>query len=144
MAQTWDEYLDELRRRKAEALEQGGADAVARLHQRGKLSARERLSLLLDRDSFHEIGMLAQGSVETPGRGRQTVQADGVVTGWGEVDGRKIFVVADDGSAMGGAAGIRNVEKRFRMRRMAAAQGYPFVGLYEGSAIRFRAAACSR
>lgn len=138
MAQTWDEYLDELRRRKAEALEQGGADAVARLHQRGKLSARERLSLLLDRDSFHEIGMLAQGSVETPGRGRQTVQADGVVTGWGEVDGRKIFVVADDGSAMGGAAGIRNVEKRFRMRRMAAAQGYPFVGLYEGSAIRFQ------
>jgi acetyl-CoA carboxylase carboxyltransferase component len=138
MARTWDDYLDELRRRKAEALEQGGAEAIARLHERGKLSARERLDLLLDRASFHEIGMLAEGTVETPGRGRQTIQADGVVTGWGEVSGRKVFVVADDGSAMGGAASVRNIEKRFRIRRMAAAQGYPFVGLYEGSAIRFQ------
>lgn len=138
MAQNWDDSLDELRRRKAQALEQGGAAAISRLHERGKLSARERLGLLLDPGSLREIGMLVEGSVETPGRGRQVIQADGVITGWGEIDARKVFVAADDGSVMGGAASVQNIEKRFRMRRMAAAQGYPFIGLYEGSAIRFQ------
>lgn len=138
MADDWATYLDELRRLKAQAAEQGGPEAVARLHQRGKLSARERLDLLLDHGSFHEIGLLAEGTVETPGRGPQTVRADGVVTGWGEIGGRKVFVVADDGSVMGGAASIQNIEKRFRIRRMALEQGYPLVGLYEGSAIRFQ------
>lgn len=134
----WNEHIAELRRRKAEALGQGGPDAVARLHERAKLSARERLAILLDPGSFHEIGLLAQGAIETPGRPRQVIHADGVVTGWGEIAGRKVFVVADDGSVMGGAASITNVEKRFRLRRMAMEQGYPFVGLYEGSAIRFQ------
>lgn len=138
MAQGWNEYIEELRRRKTEALGHGGPDAVKRLHERGKLNARERLDLLLDPGSFHEIGLLAEGSIETPGRGRQTIHADGVITGWGEINGRKVFVVADDGSIMGGAASILNIDKRFRIRRMTVEQGYPFIGLYEGSAIRFQ------
>lgn len=138
MERGWDDYISELRQRRADALAQGGPEAVARLHERGKLSARERLDLLLDRGSFHELGLLAQGAVETPGQGRRAIPADGVVTGWGEIDGRKVFVVADDGSVMGGAASVLNVEKRFRLRRMAIEQGYPFIGLYEGSAIRFQ------
>jgi len=138
MARDWDEHISELRRRKAEARSQGGPQAIARLHERGKQSARERLEILLDPGSFHEIGLLAQGTIETPGRPLQVINADGVVTGWGEIRGRKVFVVADDGSVMGGAASIMNVEKRFRLRRMAVEQGYPFVGLYEGSAIRFQ------
>jgi len=138
MDRAWEEHLTELRRRKAEAQSQGGPEALARLHGRGKLSARERLALLLDRESFHELGLLVEGLVETPGRGRQTVRADGVVTGWGEIAGRRVFVAADDGSLMGGAAGLANIEKRFRLRRMAIEQGRPFIGLYEGSAIRFQ------
>lgn len=138
MDPAWEAHITELRARRARALEQGGAEAIARLHERGKLSARERLDLLLDPGSFHEIGLLAEGAVETAGRGTQVVRADGVVTGWGEIGGRRVIVVADDGGVMGGAASIQNVEKRFRMRRMAVEQGYPFVGLYEGSAIRFQ------
>lgn len=138
MAQDWDEYLAELQRRKDEASALGGEDAVARLHGRGKLTARERLALLLDEDSFHEIGMLAEGEVTRTGKEPQVLHADSVVTGWGDVEGRKVFIVADDGSAMAGAAGLLNVEKRFRIRRMAVEQGYPLIGLYEGSAIRFQ------
>ena len=138
MAEDWDEHLRVVRKRKAEAHAQGGPEALGRLHSRGKLSARERLELLLEPGSFREIGSLVQGTVETPGRAPVTVQADGVVTGWGEVAGRRVFVAADDGSVMGGAAGLLNVEKRFRVRRMALAQGVPFIGLYEGSAIRFQ------
>lgn len=138
MERAWTDHLEELRRRRTEALAQGGPQALARLHARGKLGARERLDALLDPGSFHELGLLAQGVVETPGRERRTIPADGVITGWGEIGGRKVFVVADDGSLMGGAAGLVNIEKRFRLRRMALAQGYPFVGLYEGSAVRFQ------
>lgn len=138
MTQDWDERLSELRRRKEKARAMSGKDALDRLHARGKLSARERLTRLLDQGSFHEIGMLVEGEVKRTGDERQTLPADSVVTGWGEVDGRKVFVVADDGSAMAGAAGLLNVEKRFRIRRMAVEQGYPFIGLYEGSAIRFQ------
>jgi hypothetical protein len=66
------------------------------------------------------------------------VPAEGVVTGWAEIAGRKVFVVVADGSLLGGAAGLVNIDKRFRVRRMAVEQGYPFIGLYEGSAIRFQ------
>src|SRR3970040_1032268 len=122
MDRAWEEHVTELRRRKAEAQGQGGPEALARLHGRGKLSARERLALLLDRESFHELGLLVEGLVETPGLGRQTVRSDGVVSGWGEIGGRRVFVTADDGSLMGGAGGLANIEKRFRIRRMAIEQ----------------------
>ncbi len=138
MDPAWEPHLEALRRRREAAEAQGGAEAVARLHARGKLTARERLARLLDPGSFHELGLLAEGLVETPGREPRTIPGDGVVTGWGAIDGRRVFVVADDGSLLGGAAGLVNVDKRFRLRRMAVEQRAPFVGLYEGSAIRFQ------
>lgn len=138
MASDWDELTEQLRRRRAEAMALGGEAAVARLHERGKLTARERLDRLLDRDSFNELGVFAAGTVANPGEAPRAVPADAVVTGWGKVDGRSVVVAADDGSIMGGAGSILNVEKRFRMRRIAAEQGYPYIGLYEGSAIRFQ------
>jgi acetyl-CoA carboxylase carboxyltransferase component len=116
----------------------GGPDAVAKVHARGKLTARERVALLLDPESFQEIGLLAEGVVQTPGKPPQRLPADGVVTGWGTINGRPVCVVADDGTLLGAAAGLHNIEKRFRMRRLALTQGCPFVGLYEGSAIRFQ------
>lgn len=137
-AQGWDDYIAQLRHRKTEARSQGGPEAIARAHRRGKLTARERLTLLLDEDSFYEIGLLAEGSVDTPGKPAQHLPADGVVTGWGTIHGRHVCVVADDGTLVGGAASLKNIAKRFRLRRLALEQGYPFIGLYEGSAIRFQ------
>jgi acetyl-CoA carboxylase carboxyltransferase component len=138
MSENWEDPEAALRRRRAAALAMGGEDAVRRLHARGKLSARERLDGLLDPGSFNEIGLLAEGAVTRADGESETLHADSMVTGWGEIEGRKVFVVADDGSVMARAAGLLNVEKRFRIRRMAVEQGYPFIGLYEGSAIRFQ------
>jgi len=133
----WQAAIDELRARKRQALAQGGDAAIERLHARGKLSARERIALLVDEGSFEELGLLAEGQI--PGRADEKgVPADAVVTGWGEIGGRRVLIAADDGSIMGGAGGILNIEKRFRLRRIAVEQGYPYIGLYEGSAIRFQ------
>jgi acetyl-CoA carboxylase carboxyltransferase component len=138
MPKDWEVPEAELQSRRAAARSMGGEEAVVRLHARGKLSARERLDMLMDPGSFNEIGLLVEGEVVRANGEVEVLHADSVVTGWGEIDGRKVFVVADDGSVMAGAAGLLNVEKRFRIRRMAVEQGYPFVGLYEGSAIRFQ------
>lgn len=134
----WKRMLEELEQRRQRARALGGEVAVNRLHERGKLTARERIQALLDPDTFQEVGLHVEGVVHTPGKAPVTVPADAVVCGWGEIERRRVVVVADDGSIMGGAGSIVNVEKRFRMRRIAAEQGYPFVGLYEGSAIRFQ------
>jgi acetyl-CoA carboxylase carboxyltransferase component len=138
MSSDWPALIRGLEDRRAAAQVHGGPEAVGRLHSRGKMAARERIDALLDRGSFREIGLHAEGVVQTPGKPATTVRTDAVVCGWGEIDGRRVLVVADDGSVMGGAAGIVNIEKRFRMRRIAIEQGYPFIGLYEGSAIRFQ------
>ncbi|MEO8558207.1 MAG: carboxyl transferase domain-containing protein [Rhodospirillales bacterium] len=138
MASDWDELIDELRRRRAKAQQHGGEAAVTRLHERGKLTARERVEGLVDQDSFHELGVFAEGYVANPGDAPRAVPADAVVTGWGKIDGRPVVISSDDGSIMGGAGSILNVEKRFRMRRIAVEQANPYIGLYEGSAIRFQ------
>lgn len=138
MTEDWKPALDELGKRREQALRQGGPAAIQRLHERGKLSARERIELLVDSGTFEEIGLLAQGIVQGKPKSAEPIPADAVVTGWGSVNGRKTLIAADDGSIMGGAGSILNIEKRFRLRRIAVEQGYPYVGLYEGSAIRFQ------
>jgi len=138
MSNDWQPYLDELKTRNARALAQGGDEAIRRLHERGKLTARERIERLVDKGSFEELGLLAQGFVPGRAKGAEGIPGDAVVTGWGEIDGRRVLIAADDGSIMGGAGSILNVEKRFRLRRIAVEQGYPYIGLYEGSAIRFQ------
>ena len=100
MSEDWENPEAELRRRRAAALAMGGEKAVARLHARGKLSARERLDGLLDPGSFNEIGLLAEAEVTRADGDTEVLHADSVVTGWGEIDGRKVFVVADDGSVI--------------------------------------------
>lgn len=134
----WPEVLGELDQRRRAIRELGGQAAVKRLHDRKKLTARERIELLVDPGSFREVGMHVEGVVHTPDKAAVKVPADAVVAGWGNVDGRPTVVVADDGSMLGGAGGILNIEKRFRMRRIAIEQGLPYVGMYEGSAIRFQ------
>lgn len=138
MSDDWKPYLDELSARKARALAQGGEESIRRLHERGKLTARERIEKLVDKGSFEEIGLLAKGFVPGKPENEEGIPADAVVTGWGEVNGQRVLIAADDGSIMGGAGSILNVEKRFRLRRIAVEQGYPYIGLYEGSAIRFQ------
>src|SRR5262249_23611534 len=102
--------LDDLRQRKEEALHAGSPRAVERQHARGKLLARERVEYLLDPGSFQELDLLARHRAHASGL-EERPYTDGVITGWGTIDGRKVFVFSQDFTVFGGALGEVFAEK---------------------------------
>lgn len=138
MDDEWKRVVSALESERKTALALGGKEALNKLAARGKYSARERIEKLIDPGTFNEIGQLARGKYRDLSGTRHEVATDAVVTGWGQIGGRQTMLIADDGSVMGGAASVLNVEKRFRLRTMAIETRSPLVGLYEGSAIRFQ------
>jgi acetyl-CoA carboxylase carboxyltransferase component len=135
---TWAEALAALDARREAGRALGGPEAIARLHARGKLTARERVDRLFDPGTFRELGELATGLIEVPGRPDREAPADGVVTGWGLVGGRRVMVIADDGTITAGARGPAANRKAAAVRGLAHRHGYPFVLLLESSANRFQ------
>ena len=99
------ERLADLEARRQEALHAGPDRAVQRQHDKGKMLARERIEYLLDEGSFHELDMLARHRAHDAGLDSRPY-TDGVVTGWGTVDGRKVFVFSQDFTVMGGWKGV--------------------------------------
>lgn len=116
----------------------GGPEAIERLHARGKLTPRERVDLLVDPGSFRELGELVTGVIKVPGRPDREAPADAVVGGWARVGGRRVVVVADDGTITAGARGPGGNRKASYLRALATQQGYPLVLLLESSAARFQ------
>jgi len=131
--QSVEEAVAELDRRRALAMGQGGAKRVADQHAKGRLTARERLALLVDQHSFVEIGQLAHS--DRPEIGEQA-PADAIVTGVGTVDGRKVCVVAVDSTVMAGATGWVGAHKQARIATLAALKGYPLVSLGDANGAR--------
>ncbi|MCA1953006.1 MAG: methylmalonyl-CoA carboxyltransferase, partial [Hyphomicrobiales bacterium] len=98
------DILEKLEIRRAEARLGGGEKRIAAQHEKGKLTARERLELLLDHSSFEEFDMFVEHRCVEFGMDRQPkIPGDGVVTGWGTVNGRKVFVFAKDFTVLGGS-----------------------------------------
>jgi len=134
-----DEHLrliDELARARRQSLDMGGPDAIERQHARGKLTSRERIELLLDQGSFVEYGLLAQSAVEVPGKTAKIARAGGVVIGTGTVDGRRVFVLADDATVASGARGPAGMRKSSHIVEMALKHRFPLISLLEASAGR--------
>ncbi len=129
--------LDDLRARKSEALSAGPERAVKRQHDKGKLLARERLEYLLDEGSFHELDMLARHRAHEAGLDDRPY-TDGVITGWGTIDGRKVFVFAQDFTVMGGALGEVFAEKLHKVMDLALSVGAPMIGLNDGAGARIQ------
>ena len=127
--------LEDLRRRKDEAFHAGSERSVERQHAKGKLLARERVEFLLDPDSFHELDLLARhraaGLDERP-------YTDGVITGWGTIDGRKVFVFSQDFTVFGGALGEVFAEKIHKLMDLAITVGAPLIGLNDGAGARIQ------
>jgi acetyl-CoA carboxylase carboxyltransferase component len=132
------ERLDQLAKLKEEALHAGSEAAVQRQHQKGKLTARERIDLLLDPGSFVELDMLARHRAHGFGIENNRPLTDGVVTGWGTVDGRKIFVFSQDFTIFGGALGEVYAEKIHKVMDLAESVGAPLVGLNDGGGARIQ------
>ena len=112
--------------------------ATERQHARGKLTARERIELLLDGGSFVELDLFARHRARGFGLEHKRPLTDGVVTGWGTVDGRKVFVFAHDFRIFGGALGEVHAAKVHKVIDMAAAVGAPVIGLNDGAGARIQ------
>jgi acetyl-CoA carboxylase carboxyltransferase component len=133
-----EERIEQLAKLKEEALQPGSAAAVERQHARGKLTARERIEQLLDPDSFVELDQLARHRAHGFGIESNRPLTDGVVTGWGTIDGRKVFLFAQDFTVFGGALGEVFAEKIHKVMDLAASTGAPFIGLNDGAGARIQ------
>jgi acetyl-CoA carboxylase carboxyltransferase component len=129
-----DEYrLNELKERTERARAMGGTGKIGRLHDNGRLTARERIESLLDRGTFDEMGLLAHSDLP---EAADKTPADGKVTGFGAVNGRSVFVSADDVTVMAGAGGRVGVGKQFQWATYAAEKGYPCIHLGDAGGAR--------
>jgi acetyl-CoA carboxylase carboxyltransferase component len=133
-----EERLAELATFRDQAIHAGSESAIQRQHDRGKLTARERLDKLLDPDSFVELDMLARHRAYGFGIEKTRPLTDGVITGWGMIDGRKVFVFAQDFTVFGGALGEVFAEKIHKVMDLAESVGAPMIGLNDGAGARIQ------
>ncbi|WP_342762198.1 acyl-CoA carboxylase subunit beta [Kineococcus xinjiangensis] len=130
--------LADLRRRTEEAVHAGSERAVERQHAKGKLTARERIALLLDEDSFVEMDALARHRSTNFGMERSRPYGDGVVTGYGTVDGRTVAVYAQDFTVLGGSLGEVHGQKIIKVQDFALRVGCPVVGINDSGGARIQ------
>ncbi|MEV7814827.1 acyl-CoA carboxylase subunit beta [Streptomyces flaveolus] len=130
--------LDELSAIRESVLTGPDPAATRRQHDKGKLTARERVELLLDKGSFHEVEPLRRHRAAGFGLEAKKPYTDGVVTGWGTVDGRTVFVYAHDFRIFGGALGEAHAQKIHKILDMAEAAGAPVVSLNDGAGARIQ------
>ncbi len=135
------ELVDDLRLRRERVAQLGGSDAVARQHEAGKLTARERLALLFDVGSFVELGGHATHHATHPSMVGRETPADGVITGFGTIDGRPACTIAYDFTVMAGSMGRTGEQKCARIREMALTKRVPLVWLIDSAGARIQEAA---
>ncbi len=126
------ERLNDLEERRQAALNAGTERAVTRQHEKGKMLARERIEYLLDDGSFHELDMLARHRAHDVGL-EERPYTDGIITGWGTIDGRKVFVASQDFTVFGGALGEVFAEKMHKIMDLAESVGAPMIVLNDGA-----------
>ncbi|MEO5988916.1 MAG: acyl-CoA carboxylase subunit beta [Candidatus Eisenbacteria bacterium] len=133
-----EQRLAELRRRREQSLAGGGADRVAKIHAKDRLTARERLELLLDAGSFVEIGTFVTHRSNDFGMAEKRITGDGVIAGWGLVDGRLVYCFAQDFTVFGGTMSEANAKKICAIMDLAMENGAPVVGLNDSGGARIQ------
>ena len=132
------EKIDLLAQKKAEALLGGGEKRIESQHAKGKLTARERIHFLLDEGSFEEMGMLVTHRSTNFGLDKQKFLGDGVVTGYGTVNGRLVYVFAQDFTVLGGSLAEAHAQKICKLMDMALKNGAPLLGLNDSGGARIQ------
>src|ERR687896_438614 len=132
------EKLELLERRAAEAELGGGHARLAAQHEKGKLSARERLDLLLDQGSFVEFDRFVTHRSSDFGLDSQRIYGDGVVTGHGRIDGRLVYVFSQDFTVFGGSLSETHAEKICKIMDLAVRNGAPVIGLNDSGGARIQ------
>ncbi|MDQ3645943.1 MAG: acyl-CoA carboxylase subunit beta [Actinomycetota bacterium] len=134
------EATDALEEKKEKFREMGGAERVQRQHDQGKLTVRERIALLYDGGTFLETGILAHHQSQSPAMQGKVTPGDGVITGVGEIAGRKVAVIAYDFTVMAGSMGMVTEIKATRMRELALRERIPLVWLIDSAGARIQEA----
>ena len=132
------EILAKLEERRANARQGGGQARIDAQHRRGKLTARERIDILLDEGSFEEFDMFVEHRCTDFGMEKAKVPGDGVVTGWGTVNGRTVYVFAKDFTVFGGSLSEAHARKIIKIQDMALQNRAPIVGLFDAGGARIQ------
>jgi propionyl-CoA carboxylase beta chain len=130
--------IQKLRARRAQTQEGGGPDKVEAQHKKGKMTARERIDLLLDHKSFHEVDAFVVHRTSDFGLSHQKYPSDSVVTGWGTIEGRLVYIYAQDFTVIGGSLGEVHAEKICKIMDMALKNGAPLIGLNDSGGARIQ------
>ena len=138
-----EERIEELRKKKKAALTPGGRDATKKQHDRGKLTARERLDLLMDPGSFVETDPFVVHRSHDFGMDRNRPPGDGVITGYGTIDGRRVFVASQDFTVFGGSMGEVMAQKVCKVMDLAISTGSPFISINDSGGARIQEGAAS-
>ncbi|MEQ9573911.1 MAG: carboxyl transferase domain-containing protein, partial [Nitratireductor sp.] len=132
------EVLVELERRRSIARQGGGRERIDAQHKRGKLTARERIDIFLDEGSFEEFDMFVEHRSTDFGMDKTKIAGDGVVTGWGTVNGRTVFIFAKDFTVFGGSLSEAHAEKVQKVQDMALRNRAPIIGIYDAGGARIQ------
>ncbi len=132
------EILQELEKRRSEAVLGGGAHRIEAQHAKGKLTARERIELLLDEDSFEEFDMFVTHRCTDFGMEKQRPYGDGVVTGWGTINGRMVYLFSQDFTVFGGSLSETHAQKICKIMDMAVQNGAPVIGINDSGGARIQ------
>ena len=133
-----EDKIKDLKAREEKIRQMGGEKAVAKLREKGKMTARERLDLLFDQGTFREIDMFVQHRCTNFGMENVEVPSDGVVTGHGMVDGRPVFAFAQDFTSRAGSLGEMHAKKICKVMDMALKAGVPFIGFNDSGGARIQ------
>ena len=132
------DILEELEKRRAEARAGGGGKRIEAQHAKGKLTARERIELLLDEGSFEEFDMFVTHRTTDFGMAETKPAGDGVVTGWGTINGRQVYVFSQDFTVFGGSLSETHAQKICKVMDMAVQNGAPVIGLNDSGGARIQ------
>ncbi len=138
VGKTWDEELRKLSTRQAEALQGGGEDRQERLKQKGMMTAREKIEAILDPSSFVELNMLAEHQCHDFGMQNKKYPGDGVVTGYGKINGRQVFIFSEDITVLGGSMGKTHGAKIHYLLRLARENLLPVICLFASAGARIQ------
>jgi acetyl-CoA carboxylase carboxyltransferase component len=137
------ERTEDLHERRETAKLGGGPEKIEKQHSAGKLTARERIDLLVDEGTFVEMGIHGRPHFSQKAMAGKEAPADGVITGWGDVDGRPVAIAAYDFTVMAGSMGMTGELKVTRLRELALKQRMPLVWLLDSAGARIQEAAGS-
>jgi propionyl-CoA carboxylase beta chain len=130
--------LNELERKREEALLGGGKKRIEQQHKKGKLTARERIQLLMDEGTFEETGMLVTHRSVDFGLDKEKYAGDGVITGYGKINGRLVYIFSQDFTVFGGSLSETHAEKICRIMDLAMQNGAPLIGLNDSGGARIQ------